>query len=266
MRFAHKIGTSKSKGFTLIEVIFSLFILFIVLTGFVMFSINAYQRTNDIIVKNMAQNLAQIAMEDLKLKPNSVLNEMVQSNGSYLPNYPLNGTIFDENGILTRESTISGIYHIKENAAFIVYNLNEIFPQNPKTIDSEPQQGLDGVGCIPMLDNPPLEYQNYVIEKSIVELKDNNETPYSTARYKISNGTYIEAVKTIDINNAENWSANLTILDSNFPRFYKEITIMDKNPSETISNKIYELDVKVIWTFNGSHLMVEIKDDKTDLF
>jgi hypothetical protein len=82
-------------------------------------------------------------------------------------------------------------------------------------------------------------------------------------KYELASGIYLEPINKSETTTPSWTQAGLLAFASTAPHLYREITIRDF--STPTSSKIYDISVRVIWTFGGTRQLVEITGRRTDL-
>jgi len=276
-------------GFTLIEVMIALVIIGLAGLGLATFSMQSYRTVQNLTIRATAENLAEVTLEELSSMGINQLQLMVQDGSeSQDMNFPGNGYVepvqeaWDAaalyNGSSAFDSTkftpLAGMYHVLCNGQLLLGTYNSFFPHTatPGTVES-----LDG--RVVMSDGSDLftsDAWHSFVTRTGPELNDYSPGQvlflnkrlvdynlYNIYKYELASGIYLEP-----INKSENttpvWSqVGLLVFASTAPHLYREITITDV--STATSSKIYNISVRVIWTFGGTRQLVEITGRKTDL-
>lgn len=288
-------------GFTLIEVMIALVIIGLAGLGLASFSMQSYRAVQNLTIRATAENLAEVTLEELGSMNVSKLSMMVQpSSASVDINFPENGYVepvqeaWDAaalyNGPSAYDSTnhvfifpSSGTYqyHVLCNGQLVLGTYDSFFPDTttPGTVGL----GEDGSsGAVVMSDGSDLftsdAWESFVTR---IDPELNDYSPgqvfflnkrlvdynvYNIYKYGLASGIYLEPINKSenDENATLGWSqAGLLVFASTAPHLYREITITDV--STAASSKIYDISVRVIWTFGGTRQLVEITGRKTDL-
>ena len=291
-------STGRRPGFTLIEVMIALVIIGLAGLGLATFSMQSYRAVQNLTIRATAENLAEVTLEELSSMGVNQLQLMVQDgSGSQDMNFPGNGYVepvqeaWDAAALYNDSSAYdstnhvfivpsSGTYHVLCNGQLVLGTYGSFFTDTttPGTVGF----GDDGSSGAVVKKPPatgdlftsgawnsfvtrtgpePNDYSPGQVSFLNKFLSDYNK--YSIYRYGLASGIYLEP-----INKSENttpvWNqAGLLVFASTAPHLYREITITDV--STATSSKIFDISVRVIWTFGGTRQLVEIAGRKTDL-
>ena len=100
-------------------------------------------------------------------------------------------------------------------------------------------------------------------------LPSEDTSGYNVYKYKLGSGIYLEPIYQ-GTGIADPWqSAGLLVFASAAPHLFREVTITDPTPSTDTttpsSSRMYQISVRVIWTFGTVRQLVEVTGGKADL-
>lgn len=180
-------------------------------------------------------------------------------------------------------------YHVLCNGQLLLGTYDSFFPDTttPGTVES-----LGGSGAVVMSDGsdlfmspsswslvvtrtgPSANDYNTLYSFSQVQgcLPSNDPSNYSVYKYELGSGIYLEPFNN-GAHEKPGWdevgggTAGLLVFASTAPHLYREVTITDATTDTTTpsSDRMYQISVRVIWTFGGVRQLVEVTGAKVDL-
>lgn len=283
------------RGFTLIEVMIALVIIGLAGLGLATFSMQSYRATQDLTIRATAENLAEVTLEELSSMGGSVLHNMTHSSGYFSINFPENGYIQHDpekdpgqealnaaaacipppvSGAKTF-NTVDGTYHVLCNGQLLLGTYNSFFAgtATPGTVGPLLGSGAvvtsDGksdlfVGSlwhsVVAVTGPSAnDYSTVYTPSQIAFLPSDDASGYSVYRYELGSGIYLEPIHNSTTTVPAWYTAGLLVFASTAPHLYREVTIRDTNTG------MYQISVRVIWTFGTVRQVVQVTGGKADL-
>lgn len=271
-------STGRRLGFTLIEVMVAVAVLLIVSIGVLRFSVVSYDWGTNIVIRSMAQNLAELTAEQLAGSSIAAIESMISSVKAVSPNFPANGTIWSSDLVLsTPEPVTKGIYHVIVPGVFLVTGITSFFPSSTSQAASQKEALAnlgESVGDISGLDSLGTQFvKTGPISSDLTTIFGDAlpDTPsgYSTYLYSPAPNVTIYPVKHVNASNyPPEWDSGLVLFKSEFPRFLREITVtlVPGTPSGVPTQKRYAYSVKVIWVLSGHKQVVSVTGERSSVY
>ncbi len=262
-------------GFTLIEVMVAVAVLLIVSIGVLRFSVVSYDWGTNIVIRSMAQNLAELTAEQLAGSSITAMESMISSASPVSPNLPGNGTIWSSDLTQSTPETgnpAKGIYHVIVPGVFLVSGITSFFPtssipQNPPTPSGD-ILALDSLGAQFARTGPAT---NGDLVNTFGTALSGVSSAYSTYLYSPAPNVTIYPVDHIDDAFPPNslwWDSALVLFKSEFPRFLREITVkrlFSGTPPDP-SQARYSYSVNVIWVLSGQRQVVSVAGERSGVY
>lgn len=269
-------------GFTLIEVIVAIAVLLIVSIGVLRFSVVSYDWGTNIVIRSMAQNLAELTAEQLAGSSVATIESMILSDKAVSPNFPANGTIWSSDLTPSEPETGNpskgnGIYHVIVPGEFLVTGITSFFPSSTSQAASQKESLAnlgESVGNISGLDN----YLGAQFVKTGPDSSDLKtifggalpDTPsgYSTYLYSPAPNVTIYPVEHVGASGNFWWDSALLLFKSEFPRFLREVTVtrLFSGISSDPTQKRYSYSVNVIWVLSGHKQVVSVAGERSGVY
>lgn len=251
-------------GFTLIEVIVAIGIFFLVAIAFLRFSITSYQWSSNLVIRSMAQNLAELSAEQIAGLSTTNINGLMTSSVSS-PNFPVNGTTWanDMSGF-TMVSEPAGIYYIKVPGEFLVTGITTFFPTTSSEIDPVTSDGdvakLDARSDFTKTKGMNDLHQSFGFGGWLFDVPVDGT--YQTSLYSAVTNVVVEPTK----HSNDIWDSSLILYRGEFPRFLREVTIKKlfsgSLPADPTQVR-YSYQVNILWEFAGQKQMISVSGERT---
>ena len=291
-------STGHRPGFTLIEVMIALVIIGLAGLGLATFSMQSYRTVQDLTIRATAENLAKVTLEELSSMAGSTLDSMTHSPNYLSINFPENGYIQHNPGQVpgaealnaaaacvpppvsgaTTFTVTPGTYHVLCNGQLLLGTYNSFFAVTT-TAGSTPGKvgSLGGSGAVVQASQPTIDLfksppwnlfvtadpsasandYNTIYSPSQIELlSSDNLSNYSVYKYELGSGIYLEPINKGTTAEPGWYTAGLLVFASTAPHLYREVTITD------ITTGMYQISVRVIWTFGAVRQLVEVTGGK----
>jgi len=233
-------------GFTLVEVVVAVAVLLIVSIAVLRFSIVSYNWGTNIVIRSMAQNLAELTAEQLAASSVGQIQGMIKGTSS--PNFPANGT-----GLSPEVAPTDGTYHVLAPGEFLVAGITSFFPTSSTQMDL-PMPGQ--AGTVSRLTTDPRVTTSGPTMNDLGLFEEGLPTPkasYSTYLYSLAPNVTIEPMGHLDPVGSLVWDySGLVLFKSEFPGFLREIKIAPLFLGPTApTQQRYAYSVVVTWTIAG---------------
>lgn len=262
-------------GFTLIEVLVAMGILMIVSVAFLRFSITSYQWGSNLVVRSMAQNLAELSAEQITGLSTTNINGMMTSSATS-PDFPVNGTTWanDLSGStvvpVPQPPTAGAVYrkyYIKVPGEFLVTGIRSFFPLSSSETDLPSPTGdisdigkLDGRSDFTKASGASDLHHEFGSGGSLANVVGDG---YTTYRYSAAANVVVEPTQYTD----GTWDSSLVLYKGEFPRFLREVTITSlvpgSSPQSDSTQDRYSYQVNIIWVLNGQKQMISVSGERT---
>jgi prepilin-type N-terminal cleavage/methylation domain-containing protein len=246
-------------GFTLIEVVVAIAILLIVSIGFLRFSVVSYDWGTNIVIRSMAQNLAELTAEQLASSATSELQAMM-SGTTVSPDFPQNGT-----GLSVHPP--GDMYHVIAPGEFLVTGITSFFPATLSQVNLPTSDGH--ISALDPVDTPASPATQMGPADSDLQsifgegIPDIPSVPYKTYLYSLAPNVIVEPMEHVNAaGQVTGWDSGLVLFKSEFPHFSREITV---TPSDATQER-YAYSVHVMWTFGAQRQMVSVTGERSSVY
>jgi len=208
-------STGHRLGFTLVEVVVAMAILFISVFSLIA-SFSFYgQRLSDVRIATIGQNFTQLLLEDAAGLTNSQLGHLTSQPGA------LPGVDYPYNNYPVNRSVVSGIYDTGSPETYpLDAGLDATYVVKPVTT-------INGVG-------PP------------------TSPSYTIPAINVPAGMIVPGIESHVVNGVTSYDFTVTVNKDIFPGFKKQIVITDLQPGLTDSaKKSFRVEVTVFWDLRG---------------
>lgn len=268
---AHGLTLFRRTGFTLIEVVVAVAILLIVSVAFLQFSITSYQWGTNLVVRSMAQNLAELTAEQIAGASVTQIQSMITPPWQATPDFPANETTWawlDDLNLsqVSPVSSPSGTYSVTVPAEFLVTHITSFFP----TSSSESDLPVWPSGNISALNDESSGFTTTVgtgdLTTTFPSLSAQGVVPnYSTNLYEATPNIVVVPMQYSDRSSSD---SSLVLFRGQFPRFLRKISItrIDGGLPGELSLALYKYTVQVTWTFNGTKQLVAVSGERSSVY
>lgn len=278
--------SSHRHGFTLVEVVVAVSILFVVSVAFLRFSVTSYEWGQNLVIRSMAQNLAELTGEQLAGASLTEIDSMINvTTKAVSPDFPPNGTIWPWDlvpaEVVYPESPsyvapAAGTYFARIPGEFLVSGITSFFPRSVSDALTQ-ESALSSTGTPSALEALPTQF----LKSSGLMRSDLKTTfPFSlgdvasefyTYRYSVAPNIVVEPIKHENPDNGTmTWDAGLVLYRGQFPSFLREIAVeslFDLADKPTDPTQIrYRYTVNVVWLFGGKKQMVSLSGERSGVY
>lgn len=262
-------STGHRLGFTLIEVVVAVVILLIVSVAFLQFSITSYQWGTNLVVRSMAQNLAELTAEQIAGASVTQIQSMITNPSLATPDFPANGTTWPSDLNPSNISIVTpsaGTYSVTVPGEFLVTGITYFFPATPSDEEDLP---VSPSGDISALDSASSGFTRKDgigdLTATFRSLSDTVAANYSTYLYQATSNIVIMPIQNPS---GVYVDSSLVLFRGQFPRFLRKISItrIDGGDLEELSLALYKYTVQVTWTFNGTKQLVAVSGERSSVY
>lgn len=270
-------ATSSRHGFTLVEVVVASAILLVVSVAFLRFSITSYQWGQNVVIRSMAQNLAELTAEQLAGASVTEIDSMINvKTKAVSADFPINGTTWpdslDPAGI-TVQTEPAGKYYAKVPGQFLVTGITSFFARSTSEEQTQ-RDSLSLTGIPSALEARPAQFSRegpLASDLPVIFPFALGDVPstFDTYQYSAAPNVVIEPVKHVNPDDGSvTWDAGLVLFRGQFPRFLREVTVDSlfvTKPSDPTQQR-YKYTVRVIWYFGGQRQMVALSGERSGVY
>lgn len=258
-------------GFTLVEVVVAVAVLLTVSIAFLRFSVVSYDWGTNIVIRSMAQNLAELTAEHLAGSSITAIESMISSVKAVSPNFPANGTTWPDSlkasEVVVTPPVPRTSYYVRVPGEFLVSGITSFFPSSASQANLPTASGeiavLDSLGTQFVKTGPISSDLTTIFGDALPD----TPSGYSTYLYSPASSVTVEPVKHVD-GPIVTWDSGLVLFRSEFPRFLREITVtrlFSGTPSDPTQAR-YAYSVKVIWLFSGHKQVVSVTGERSGVY
>lgn len=273
-------------GFTLVEVVVAVAILFVVSVAFLRFSVTSYEWGQNLVIRSMAQNLAELTGEQLAGASLTEIDSMINvTTKAVSPDFPPNGTIWPWDldpekvvypGDLGYVAPAAGTYFARIPGEFLVSGITSFFPRSVSDALTQ-ESALSSTGTPSALDALPTQF----VKSGPVTSDLKTTFPFSlgdvpsvfdTYRYSAAPNIVVEPMKHVNPDDVTVtwWDAGLVLYRGQFPSFLREIAVeslFDPANKPTDPTQVrYSYTVNVVWVFGGRKQMVSVSGERSGVY
>lgn len=258
-------------GFTLIEVVVAVAILLIVSVAFLQFSITSYQWGTNLVVRSMAQNLAELTAEQIAGASVLQIQSMITNpSSSATPDFPTNGTTWPSDLNPSNISIVTpsvGTYSVTMPGEFLVTGITSFFPTPSSLL---PNGKPSPSGDISALDSLATGFTKRFgtgdLTTTFPSLSATVASNYSTWLYEATSNIAVVPIMMKSSGSYED--SSLVLFRGQFPRFLRKISItrIDGGAANKLSLALYKYTVQVTWTLNGTKQLVVVSGERSSVY